>query len=931
MEEMNNRGEFVAKSSLRSAASFKSTLSGRSSPRNSPTFRRLNSSRTPRRDGRTSVGGALWLRSNRVLLWLLLITLWAYLGFFVQSRWAHSDKKEEFSGFGGRSHDIDSDAEQSQRRDLIATDNSISAMNETFRNEEWNDKSVNVALAKKEEGSAPSGRKTNSKKKSKRSARSSRGKARGRRKTKSEVENNDAEEQEAEIPNTNSTYGLLVGPFGSIEDRILEWSPEKRSGTCNRKGDFARLVWSRRFILIFHELSMTGAPLSMMELATELLSCGATVSAVVLSKKGGLMPELTRRRIKVLEDKADFSFKTAMKADLVIAGSAVCASWIEQYIEHFPAGASQVAWWIMENRREYFDRSKDVLNRVKMLVFLSESQSKQWQKWCEEESIKLRSHPELVPLSVNDELAFVAGLPSTLNTPSFSTEKMTEKRQLLRDLVRKEMGLTENDMLVISLSSINPGKGQLLLLESAISVIEEPRQLPDDKKMRKLNIREGLSTLARRRRIRKMLPPLKDGDAVLSSNQGTMEQSLKVLIGSVGSKSNKADYVKGLLNFLQQHPNSSKSVLWTPATTRVASLYSAADVYVINAQGLGETFGRVTIEAMAFGLPVLGTDAGGTKEIVENNVTGLLHPIGHQGNQVLAQNLQFLLKNQLARKQMGIEGRKKVQSMYMKQHMYKKFVEFRGLAEAVALANPTYAVAIYNIIPGLTLLLAISFRLESGNLGTSAGKPRVLGTLDGIGGPMILTFYKGSGAVWSSMGYDNVVRTFERTTLCFHFQSPPSCSHGSSWLSQFGKDQLTKGSLQVEPLEIIATNDYDITDNLDKKENKFQFSKETRTQNQFDFSGLDNLAQLLLFKSNKKPICGCPKPLDPINNNAPSRASIYETLRISSGTFTTVCHVSRFKTTTSPSRQMNNSSSPPSTQVLGQVPASKNSSSTGLH
>ena len=185
---------------------------------------------------------------------------------------------------------------------------------------------------------------------------------------------------------------------------------------------------------------------------------------------------------------------------------------LEQYIERFPAGASQVAWWIMENRREYFDRSKGVLHRVKMLAFLSESQSKQWQKWCEEESIKLRSHPELVLLSVNDELAFVAGIPSTLNTPSFSTETMIEKRQLLRDAVRKEMGLTDNDMLVISLSSINPGKGQLLLLESASAVIEEPRQLQDDKKMKKLNIREGLSTLSRRRRIRKMLPLLKDGN-----------------------------------------------------------------------------------------------------------------------------------------------------------------------------------------------------------------------------------------------------------------------------------------------------------------------------------------------------------------------------------------------------------------------------------
>ena len=327
MEEGNNRGEFLANSSLRSGASFKSTLSGRSTPRNSPSFRRLNSGRTPRREGRSSIGGALWLRSNRLLLWLLLITLWAYLGFFVQSRWAHTHKKEEFSGFGGRSSNADSDAEQSQHRDLMASDNSLSAINETVRNEALIGKTIDVSLAKKE-SSVPSRRKTSSKKKSRRPARSLKAKARGKQKPTLEVENNDVEEQEPEIPKTNSTYGLLVGPFGSTEDRILEWSPERRSGTCNRKGDFARLVWSRRFILIFHELSMTGAPLSMMELATELLSCGATVSAVVLSKKGGLMPELARRRIKVLEDKADLSFKTAMKADLVIAGSAVCASWI---------------------------------------------------------------------------------------------------------------------------------------------------------------------------------------------------------------------------------------------------------------------------------------------------------------------------------------------------------------------------------------------------------------------------------------------------------------------------------------------------------------------------------------------------------------------------------------------------------------------------
>ncbi|KAJ1429086.1 Glycosyl transferase, family 1 [Sesbania bispinosa] len=676
MEENRGRG----------GSSLKSTFSGRSTPQNSPSFRRF----TPRREGR---GGAQWFRINRLLLWLLIITLWAYLGFFVQSRWAHDDKEEDFSGFGSRSNGTNSDFEQSSHhQELIAKNKykSLSVNNETVENikKVVIGETEDVALAKKE-NVVPSQSKTSTKKRSRRSRSSLRGKR--KRKHRIESSGNGIEEQEPEIPLRNSTYGFLVGPFGSEEDRILQWSHEKIPGTCNRKGEFAHLVLSKRFVLIFHELSMTGAPLSMMELATELLSCGATVSAVVLSRKGGLMQELARRQINVLDDKANRSFRTAVKADLVIAGSAVCASWIEQYIEHFPTGASQVAWWIMENRREYFDRSKGVLHRVKMLFFLSESQSKQWQKWCEEENIKLRSQPAIVPLSVNDELAFIAGIPSALDSQSFSAEKMDEKRKLLRDSVRREMGLTDNDMLVISLSSINPGKGQLLLLESANSIVEHG-PLQDDKKMQKSpHVGEYLSNLARRHHIRKLLPLLKDRSRValnnissnssnrrrkvLSHNNGKMKQSLKILIGSVGSKSNKVDYVKGLLSFLAQHSDLSKSVLWTPATTRVASLYSAADVYVINSQGLGETFGRVTIEAMAFGLPVLGTDAGGTQDIVEHNVTGLVHPIGRRGNHVLAQNLRFLLENPLARELMGMDGRKKVQRMYLKQHMYDKFVE----------------------------------------------------------------------------------------------------------------------------------------------------------------------------------------------------------------------------------------------------------------
>lgn len=693
MEEGKSRGDLhvnvLKQTPLRQGGSFKSTtLSGRSTPRNSPTHRLLHSSRTPRREGRGS-GGIQWFRSNRLIYWLLLITLWTYLGFYVQSRWAHGDNKDEFLGFGGKSSNGLLDAEQHTRRDLLANDSLVVVTNGTNKIQVRNAKKIDVVLAKKGNG-VSSNRRATPKKKSKRGGHRSRAKAHDKQKATVVVESDDVEVAEPDVPKNNASYGLLVGPFGPIEDRILEWSPEKRSGTCDRKGAFARLVWSRKFVLIFHELSMTGAPLSMLELATEFLSCGATVSAVVLSKKGGLMPELARRRIKVLEDRADLSFKTAMKADLVIAGSAVCTSWIDQYIARFPAGGSQVVWWIMENRREYFDRSKIILNRVKMLVFLSESQMKQWQTWCEEENIRLRSPPAVVQLSVNDELAFVAGIACSLNTPTSSSEKMLEKRQLLRKSVRKEMGLTDNDMLVMSLSSINAGKGQLLLLESANLVIE-----PDPSPKITNSVDKGnQSTLAAKHHLRALLEkpenPVRLSNEfsryrnldrshrkrkLLADSEGTHEQALKVLIGSVGSKSNKVPYVKEILRFISQHSNLSKSVLWTSATTRVASLYSAADVYIINSQGLGETFGRVTIEAMAFGLPVLGTDAGGTHEIVEHNITGLLHPVGRPGSRVLAQNIELLLKNPSVREQMGIKGRKKVEKMYLKRHMYKKIWE----------------------------------------------------------------------------------------------------------------------------------------------------------------------------------------------------------------------------------------------------------------
>ncbi|XP_027177741.1 WAT1-related protein At1g68170-like [Coffea eugenioides] len=63
--------------------------------------------------------------------------------------------------------------------------------------------------------------------------------------------------------------------------------------------------------------------------------------------------------------------------------------------------------------------------------------------------------------------------------------------------------------------------------------------------------------------------------------------------------------------------------------------------------------------------------------------------------------------------------------------------------KSMSLTSATFVTAMFNLIPGFTLVLALIFRLEKLDVRNSAGKAKVLGTVLGSGGAMILTFVKG--------------------------------------------------------------------------------------------------------------------------------------------------------------------------------------------
>ncbi|KAG6476780.1 hypothetical protein ZIOFF_066028 [Zingiber officinale] len=79
-----------------------------------------------------------------------------------------------------------------------------------------------------------------------------------------------------------------------------------------------------------------------------------------------------------------------------------------------------------------------------------------------------------------------------------------------------------------------------------------------------------------------------------------------------------------------------------------------------------------------------------------------------------------------------------------------------GLAQnlyvsSMRLTSVTFVSAMSNLVPAMTFVLAISFRFEKLGIRTNYGQAKIIGTLLGLSGAMLLTFYKGVDIkLWSS-------------------------------------------------------------------------------------------------------------------------------------------------------------------------------------
>ncbi|MFC4258506.1 glycosyltransferase family 4 protein [Marinobacter lacisalsi] len=112
-------------------------------------------------------------------------------------------------------------------------------------------------------------------------------------------------------------------------------------------------------------------------------------------------------------------------------------------------------------------------------------------------------------------------------------------------------------------------------------------------------------------------------------------------------------------------------VIFTGFSTTPGLYLALMDLFLLSSDTEGTSM--TLLEAMSLGLPVVATGAGGTPEIVEHGVTGLLTPVGDRD--AFAGSIEILLANPDQIEEKGQAGRAKFVQQYSVESMAVEYMD----------------------------------------------------------------------------------------------------------------------------------------------------------------------------------------------------------------------------------------------------------------
>lgn len=138
-------------------------------------------------------------------------------------------------------------------------------------------------------------------------------------------------------------------------------------------------------------------------------------------------------------------------------------------------------------------------------------------------------------------------------------------------------------------------------------------------------------------------------------------------VGYYGAKS------KHLYQRIVELTNKSPNLKTVPGCSEVEALVNATDMGILfsNSKVHGEGISNALIEYMALGKPIIANDAGGTKEIIQNDYNGYL--IRDESPEEIAQMINILLDNPQKMMDMGNRSRDRIEKEFSLKRMGEDF------------------------------------------------------------------------------------------------------------------------------------------------------------------------------------------------------------------------------------------------------------------
>jgi len=126
-----------------------------------------------------------------------------------------------------------------------------------------------------------------------------------------------------------------------------------------------------------------------------------------------------------------------------------------------------------------------------------------------------------------------------------------------------------------------------------------------------------------------------------------------------------------LLGYIRLHNIEEKAIVQMFKLNEMPEVYGGSDVFALPSEN--ETFGQVFIEAMACGLPVIGTNVGGIPEIINDSYNGYLIP--PNDSSILAQMIEELINDRSTRNRFIKAGIKTVEEKFTSEKQLFNFMK----------------------------------------------------------------------------------------------------------------------------------------------------------------------------------------------------------------------------------------------------------------